>query len=128
MFMPGQPATKAQEENTTAKAGVEPAADDDDNRRESEKRRAKEVRRREKEERRRRRAEAAQVDRVTVDVPVDGAPTAGAKKEHREPGAPDGWSEDSHPSGAGGGEATGTKKRKKCDKDKKSAKHRRSEG
>jgi hypothetical protein len=120
MFIPGQRTTKAREE-TTATAGAEPVADDDDNRRKSEKSRAKEERRREKEERRRKRAEAGQV----TGVPVDGAPAAGVKKKHREPMAPDGWLADSHPSGAGGGEAIATKKRKKADKDKKSAKHRR---
>ena len=127
MFMPAQPA-----EDTNATAGVEPvvthdAADHDDNARRSEKRRAKEERRREKEERRRKRAEAGQVDRATVDVTVDGAPATGKIKKLREPGAPDGWSDDGSPSGVDGKEAIGTKKRKKRDKDKNSGKHRRHE-
>jgi Pin2-interacting protein X1 len=89
MFMPGQPTIEAREDITTT-AGVELAAthdatDHDDGSRKSEKRRAKEQRRREKEERRRKRAEAGQVDRGTVDVPVDEEPAAGAKKKHREP-------------------------------------------
>ena len=124
MFMPGQPTIEAREE-ITATAGVElavthDAADHDGGRRKSEKRRAKEERRREKEERRRRRAEAG---RVTVDAPVDGAHAAGAKKKHCEPGASHDRSEDSHHSGAGGGDIVATKKGKKRDKGKKSAKH-----
>lgn len=117
MFMPRQPTpTNAREENA-ATAGVEIAVShDDDNPERSEKMRAKEERRRKKEERRRKRAEA-----VRVDVPVDGA---GSQKKHREPEAPDGRLEDSHPSGADGREVIATKKRKK---DKKSSKHRRLE-
>ena len=127
MFMPAQPA-----EDINATAGVEPvvthdAADHDDKVRKSEKRRAKEERRREKEERRRKRAEAGQVDRAMVDVAVDGAPATGTKKELREPGAPDDWSDDGPASGVDGREAIETKKRKKRDKDKKSAKHRKHE-
>ena len=127
MFMPDRPTIEAREE-ITATAGVElavthDAADHDGGRRKSEKRRAKEERRREKEERRRRRAEAGQVGRVTVDVPVDGAHAAGAKKKHCEPGASHDRSEDSHHSGAGGGDIVATKKGKKRDKGKKSAKH-----
>ncbi len=123
MFMPGQPTTKALEENIMT-VGVEPVrydvSDPDDNHK-SEKKRAKEERRREKEERRRKRAEAGHVDpsRGAVDVPVDEAPAARSKKKNREPVAPDGRLEDSHFSGAGGKIAT--KKRKK---DKKSSKHR----
>jgi hypothetical protein len=130
MFMPRQPTTNAREENTTT-AGLETVvlhdiSDYDDNPKKSEKMRAKEERRRKKEERRRKRAEeAGQVDRdrVAVDVPVDGALAAAArsKKKRREPEAPDGRLDDSHPSGANGKEAIATKKRKK---DKKSSKHR----
>jgi Pin2-interacting protein X1 len=128
MFMPRQPTTNAQEENT-ATAGVEivvshDASDYDDNPKKSENMRAKEERRRKKEERRRKRAEeAGQVDRdrVAVDMPVDGARAARSKKKRREAEAPDGRLEDSHPSGADGREAIATKKRKK---DKKSSKHR----
>jgi hypothetical protein len=121
MFMSGQPTIEAREE-ITATASVElpmthDAADHDDGRRKSEKRRAKEERRRQKEERKRRRAEAGQVDRVTVNVPVDGV-------HHREPGASGDRSEESHHSGAGGGDIVATKKEKK---DKKSAKHPRGE-
>jgi Pin2-interacting protein X1 len=125
MFMPRQPTTNAQEENT-ATAGVEAvvshdASDYDDNPKKSEKMRAKEERRRKKEERRRKRAEeAGQVDRVAVDVPVD-ARAARSKKKRREAEAPDGRLEDFQPSGADGREAIATKKRKK---DKKSSKHR----
>ena len=127
MFMPAQPA-----EDISATAGVEPVvthdtADHDDNARKSEKRRAKKERRREKEVRRRKRTEAGQVDRAMVDVAVDGAPATGTRKELREPGAPDGWSDDGPASGVDGREAIETKKRKKRDKDKKSAKHRRHE-
>ena len=129
MFMPHQPTTNPQEENT-ATAGVEivvshDASDYDDNPQKSEKMRAKEERRRKKEERRRKREEVGQVDCVTkaADVPVDRAPAAKSKKKPREPEAPDGRLEDSHPhpSGADAREAIGTKKRKK---DKKSSKHR----
>jgi hypothetical protein len=125
MFMQDQPTTKARNENTMT-ASVKPvvthdASGHDDNQKKSEKKRAKEVRRREKEERRRRRAEAEQVDRVAVDVPKDVAPAAGSKKKCREPEALNGQLEDSHPSGASGGEAIATKKRKK---DKKNSKHR----
>jgi hypothetical protein len=121
MFMPRQPTAE-----NTATASDETvishdASDYDDNSKKSDKMRAKEERRRKKEERRRKRAEAGQVDCVAVDAPVDGAPAARSKKKHREPEAPDGRLEDSHPSGADGREVIATKKRKK---DKKSSKHR----
>jgi hypothetical protein len=121
MFMPRQPTAE-----NTATASDETvishdASDYDDNSKKSDKMRAKEERRRKKEERRRKRAEAGQVDCVAVDAPVDGTPAARSKKKHREPGAPDGRLEDSHPSGADRREVITTKKRKK---DKKSSKHR----
>jgi len=123
MFMSCQqqhPMTNAREENTST-ASVQivvshDASDHDDNpKKKSEKMRAKDERRRKKEERRRKRAEAGKVrvDGVAVDVPK--------KKKHREPEAPDGRLEDSHPFGADGREAITAKKRKK---DKKSSKHR----
>lgn len=120
MFMPCQPTTNAPEENT-ATAGVDvvashhDASDYDDNPKKSEKRLAKEERRRKKEERRRKRAEAEaeagqEVDRVAVSD-EDGARAARSKKKHREPETPDDRLED--PSGADGGDAIATKKRKK---------------
>lgn len=125
MFMPCQPTNSAgEEDNATAEGDnivSNDASDCGDNPKKSEKMREKEERRRKKEERRQKRAEAGQVDRVTVDALVDGAPAARSKKKHREPEAPNGRLEDSHPPGAGGKEAIATKKRK----DKKSSKHRR---
>jgi Pin2-interacting protein X1 len=127
MFMPAQPTIETQED-ITATAGIEPVvshdAHHDDNLGKIEKRRAKEERRREKEEKRRKKAETGQVDRATVDdVPVHEAPAAGTQKKLRDSGAPDGLLVDSPLSS----EAVDTKKRKKRDKDKKSANHRRHE-
>ena len=128
MFSTGQHTTDAENENPAVAAGLvetrNAAYHGDDDRRKREKKRAKEERRREKEERRRRRAEVAQADDAVVDIPIGEAPAGQAKKKkRRELGAPDDDLEDTQPSTAGGIEVVGTKKRKKGDKDKKSAKH-----
>ena len=128
MFSTGQHTTDAENEKPAVVAGLAETRDaayhGDDDRRKREKKRAKEERRREKEERRRRRAEVAQADDVVVDIPIGEAPAGQAKKKkRRELGAPDDDLEDTQPSTAGGIEVIGTKKRKKGDKDKKSAKH-----
>jgi len=129
MFTLGQPVTDTREENVSP--AVEPvetgdAADRSDDRGKSEKKRAKEERRRKKEERRGRRAEAGQLEvgDAVVDMPIGQA----KKKKRHELAAPDGYSQDTQPSSAGGIEVVQTKKRKKGEKDKKSAKpHRRPE-
>jgi hypothetical protein len=128
MFTLGQPVADTREEN--AVPTVEPVetgdtADRSDDRGKSEKKRAKEERRRKKEERRGGRAEAGQleVDDAVVDMPIGRA----KKKKRHELAAPDGYSQDTQPSSAGGIEVVQTKKRKRGDKDKRSAKHRRPE-
>jgi hypothetical protein len=129
MFTLGQPVTDTRKANA-ARPETGDAADRSDDRGKSEKKRAKEERRRKKEERRGRRAEAGQleVDDAVVDMPIGEAPAGqGKKKKRHELAAPDGYSQDTQPSSAGGIEVVQTKRRKKGDKDKKSAKHRRSE-
>jgi Pin2-interacting protein X1 len=128
MFTLGQPVTDTKEENA-APSETRDAADRSDECGKSEKKRAKEERRRKK-KRRRRRAEAGQleVDDAAVDMPIGEAPAGqGKKKKRHELAAPDGYSQDAQPSSAGGIEVVQTKRRKRGDKDKKSAKHRRSE-
>jgi hypothetical protein len=133
MFMPGQCATPVAAGEVDELVVTRDASDgqeDERRKRRGEKKRAKEERRKEKEERRRKRAEAeaGQVDGAVVDPPDGGPPPDGGtkKKKRREPEAPDGYLEDAHsPPGADGMEAIPvTKKQKRGNKDKKSAKHR----
>ena len=125
-----QPAADSREDNAAAAIELveaHDATDRDDDCRKREKRRAKEERRREKEERRRRKAEAGRLDDAVVDVPVGEAPAGRTKKRKRkrnEHGAPDGGTQLSCADGTG---VIRTKKRK-GDKDKKSAKHGRPTG
>jgi len=126
MFTRSQVATDSRGDDAAAATELVEAhdtADRDDDCRKREKKRAKEERRREKEERRRRKAEAGRLDGAVVDVPVGGEESAGRKKKKKrnERGAPDG---DTQLPSAGGTEVIRTKKRK-GDKDKKSAKNRR---
>ena len=131
MFTLDRPTSDAREETAAAAVELVEASDVDDrgdDRGKSEKKRTKEERRRKKEERRRRRAEAGQVDGAVVDMPVGEPPAGQAKmKKRHELGASDSHSEDTRPSNTGGVEDVQTKKRRKGDKDKKSAKHRRHE-
>jgi len=126
MFTLSQVATDSREDDAAAAIElVEPhdTADRDDDCRKRQKKRAKEERRREKEERRRRKAEGGRLEGAVVDVPVGGEESAGRKKKKKrnEPEALDG---DTQLPSAGGTEVIRTKKRK-GDKDKKSAKNRR---
>lgn len=125
MFTPSQVATDSRDDNAAAAIELVEArdtADQDDDHRKRDKKRAKEERRREKEERRRRKAEAGRLDGAVVDVPVDEASAVRTKKKkHNEPETPDG---DTQVPSAGGTEVIQTKKRR-GDRDKKSAKHDR---
>ena len=124
MFTSSQVATDSRDDNAAAAIELVEArdtADQDDDHRKRDKKRAKEERRREKEERRRRKAEAGRLDGAVVDVPVDEASAVRTKKKKHIPETPDG---DTQVPSAGGTEVIQTKKRR-GDKDKKSAKHDR---
>ena len=122
MFTQSQVATDSREDNAAAAIEARDTADQDDDHRKRDKKRAKKERRREKEERRQRKAEAGRLDGAVMDVPVDEASAVRTKKKKRnEPETPDG---DTQVPSAGGTEAIQTKKRR-GDKDKKSAKHDR---